>query len=99
MIAIAAVALATGKFTMLVSAVTGVALLPVSARMWTGDRRRVERAPAQRTSAPSRADQAGWGCARLTRSAAASGSSSAALTAAQIGGTVCVLRDLLHHSA
>jgi Flp pilus assembly protein TadB len=44
MIAIAAVALATGKFTMLVPAVTGVALLPVSARMWTRDRRRVERA-------------------------------------------------------
>jgi Flp pilus assembly protein TadB len=44
MIAIAAVALATGKFTILVPAVTGVALLPVSARMWTRDRRRVERA-------------------------------------------------------
>ena len=44
MIAIAAVALATGKFTILLPAVTGVALLPVSARMWTRDRRRVERA-------------------------------------------------------
>jgi len=44
MIAIAAVALASGKFTILVPAVTGVALLPVSATMWTRDRRRVERA-------------------------------------------------------
>ncbi len=44
MIAIAAVAVATGRYAMLVPAVTGVALLPVSARMWKRDRKRVERA-------------------------------------------------------
>jgi hypothetical protein len=44
MIAIVAVAVATGRYTMLVPAVAGVALLPLSVRMWKRDRQRVERA-------------------------------------------------------
>jgi hypothetical protein len=44
MIVIAAVAVATGRYEMLVPAVTGVALLPVSVRMWEKSRKRVERA-------------------------------------------------------
>ena len=51
-IAIAAVAVATGKFAMLVPVATGVALLPVSARMWTRDRRRVEGAHQLNAQAP-----------------------------------------------
>jgi hypothetical protein len=43
-VAIAAVAVATGRCTMLVPAVTGVALLPVSAWLWKWDGKRVERA-------------------------------------------------------
>jgi Flp pilus assembly protein TadB len=44
MIAIVAVAVATGRYAMLVPAVAGLALLPLSARMWKRDRQRVERA-------------------------------------------------------
>ncbi len=44
MAVIAAVAVATGRYAMLVPAVFGVALLPVSARMWKRDRQRVARA-------------------------------------------------------
>jgi hypothetical protein len=44
MIAIIAVAAATGKYAMLVPGVAGLALLPLSARMWKRDRQRVERA-------------------------------------------------------
>jgi hypothetical protein len=44
MIAIIAVEAATGKYAMLVPGVAGLALLPLSARMWKRDRQRVERA-------------------------------------------------------
>lgn len=44
MIAIVAVAVATGRYAMLVPGVAGLALLPLSARMWKRDRQRVERA-------------------------------------------------------
>ena len=44
MIAIIAAAVATGRYAMLVPAVAGLALLPLSARMWKRDRQRVERA-------------------------------------------------------
>jgi hypothetical protein len=44
MIAIIAVAAGTGKYAMLVPGVAGLALLPLSARMWKRDRQRVERA-------------------------------------------------------
>ena len=44
MIAIGAVAVANGRYAMLVPGVAGLALLPLSARMWKRDRQRVERA-------------------------------------------------------
>lgn len=44
MTTIIAVAAATGKYAMLVPGVAGLALLPLSARMWKRDRQRVERA-------------------------------------------------------
>jgi hypothetical protein len=44
MIAIIAVAVATGRYAMLVPALAGLALLPLSARTWKRDRQRVERA-------------------------------------------------------
>ena len=44
MIVIVAVAAAMGRYAMLVPGVAGLALLPLSARMWNRDRQRVERA-------------------------------------------------------